>query len=44
MTITIPTWILWALGGVAGLGVLALALFGAWILWFGRKIDLRINW
>lgn len=33
MTITIPEWLLWGLGGVAGLIILGLAAIGVALLW-----------
>jgi len=44
MSIVIPVWILWAVGGtIAGvLMLLGVALLAIW--WIGRDIDFRINW
>lgn len=36
MTITIPTWLIWACGGLVGLGVLLLAWVGLVFLWAFR--------
>lgn len=33
MSITIPVWLLWTLGGIAGLFVLLMAVFGFVFLW-----------
>jgi hypothetical protein len=34
VTITIPTWLLWALGIIAAPIVLVLVALGVWALWF----------
>jgi len=44
MSIVIPTWVLWAVGGtIAGVLMLLGVAFLA-ICWAGRNIDFRINW
>lgn len=37
MTITIPTWLLWAIGIIAAPFVLILVALGVWALWFLSK-------
>ena len=43
MTIAIPAWLLWALGVLGGIVVLALAVLGVAFIWvmhgFGRGMD-----
>ena len=44
MMITVPEWVLW--GGVCLIVVslMSLGLLFLWLLWKGRKVDLKINW
>jgi hypothetical protein len=37
IAIHLPVWLLWTLGIAAGVIVLALAIMGALLLWFGRN-------
>jgi len=44
MSITIPAWVMWSIGGLV-IGALALlGLLLLWLMWKGRNIDFRINW
>jgi hypothetical protein len=36
MTFTIPVWLLWTVGVIAGLGILFLAVVGAFFMWSVR--------
>jgi hypothetical protein len=44
MTIHIPAWVLRCVGGGIAAILMLLGLFFLWLLWKGRKIDMKINW
>jgi len=44
MTVHIPMWVFWTLGGVVGLVILGLAALAVYLIWMFRKVDFRLNW